>query len=61
MILEEEGFNQLIIGVDRALLKDVELKELLEESEVFQERGFLFRDFPGVATVKKILKKSLKA
>ena len=61
MILEEEGFENLIIGVDRALLKDVELKELLEGSEVFQERGFLFRDFPGVATVQKILKKSVKA
>ena len=57
MILEEEGFEKLIVGVDRALLKDLELKALLEESEVFQKRGFLFRDFPGVATVEKILKK----
>ena len=57
-ILEEEVVENLILGVDRALLKDEALKRLLEESEVFQERGFLFRDFPGVATVQKLLKKS---
>ena len=49
----------LIIGVDRALLKG-ELKQLLEENEFFQQKGFLFRDFPGIARVNKLLDKCLE-
>lgn len=50
--------KNLIIGVDRSLINKGGLKETLEETPWFQERGFLFRDFPGVATVLKTLKKS---
>ena len=49
----------LVIGVDRALLKG-ELKELLEKNEYFQQKGFLFRDFPGIARVNKLLDKHLE-
>jgi len=42
----------LILGVDRALLKkDGILKERLESSPYFPAHGFLFRDYPGVANV----------
>ncbi|MFA7184760.1 MAG: DUF790 family protein [Victivallales bacterium] len=44
----------LLLGVDRALLKG-DLPEILEHSAYFQRRGFLFRDFPGVARVSKLL------
>ncbi len=48
----------LLIGVDRSLLKkDGLLKARLEESAYFQEHGFLFRDFPGVENVLKLLKR----
>ncbi len=48
----------LLIGVDRSLLKkDGLLKARLEESPYFQKHGFLFRDFPGVENVLKVLKR----
>jgi len=47
------------MGVDRALLKG-ELTQLLENSAYFQKKGFLFRDFPGVSRVKKLLEKNTK-
>ena len=50
--------ENLIIGVDRSLINKGGLKETLEESDWFAKRGFLFRDFPGVATVLKTLKKA---
>ena len=55
-----EKVPNLIVGVDRSLINKGGLKETLEESEWFNNRGFLFRDFPGVATVLKTLKKSSK-
>ena len=48
----------LLLGVDRALLKG-ELTELLENSTYFQKKGFLFRDFPGVARVNKLLNENI--
>jgi len=46
----------LLLGVDRSLLKkDGVLKERLESSAYFQSHGFLFRDFPGVEKVSKLL------
>jgi uncharacterized protein len=45
----------LIIGVDRALYNKPEIKALLTGNEVFEKCGFLFRDFPGVDRVKKVL------
>ena len=53
---EEHPDRDLLLGVDRALLKkDGVLKERLEASEYFQLHGFLFRDFPGVDKVSKLL------
>ncbi len=45
----------LIIGIDRALYKKPEVKDRVDSSEYFQQAGFLFRDFPGVDNVRKIL------
>lgn len=48
--------RNLLLGVDRSLLKkDGVLKERLEASGYFQSHGFLFRDFPGVEKVAKLL------
>ncbi len=53
---EEHPDRDLLLGVDRSLLKkDGVLKERLEASEYFQSHGFLFRDFPGVDKVTKLL------
>ena len=52
----EHPDHHLLLGVDRALLKkDGVLKERLESSGYFQSHGFLFRDFPGVDRVRKLL------
>lgn len=46
----------LLVGVERALLKkDGILKKRLDESTFFQKNGFLFRDFPGIETLLKLL------
>ena len=58
--ISSEKFPDLILGVDRSLINKGGLKETLEEAPWFQDRGFLFRDFPGVATVLKLLKKVSK-
>ena len=53
---EEHPERGLLLGVDRSLLKkDGVLKERLESSAYFQSHGFLFRDFPGVEKVSKLL------
>jgi len=57
--LEQNPSTPLIIGVDRALYKK-ETKALLDNSEWFQNNGFLFRDFPGVDRVKKCLNLAVK-
>ena len=49
----------LLLGVDRALLKG-DLAELLENNAYFQKKGFLFRDFPGVTRVNKLLDENKK-
>lgn len=45
----------LLIGVDRSLSRRPEIKAALDHSEFFQTKGFLFRDFPGVERVTKLL------
>ncbi|MCF6174417.1 MAG: DUF790 family protein [Victivallaceae bacterium] len=45
----------LIIGVDRALYNKPEIRLQLDGNKVFEQRGFLFRDFPGVDRVRKVL------
>ena len=53
---EEHPERNLLLGVDRALLKkDGVLKERLDASDYFQTHGFQFRDFPGVEKVLKLL------
>ncbi len=44
-----------IIGVDRSLSEQPEIKQTLDSSDFFQKKGFLFRDFPGVERVHKLL------
>lgn len=52
------AFPGLLIGVDRALLKqDGCLKDRLEHDPYFRKCGFFFRDFPGMENVEKLLKK----
>ncbi len=60
--LEESGKLQklpLLIGVDRFLSEKPETKSRLESNEWFEQRGFKFRDFPGVETVRRLLDKNL--
>jgi predicted nuclease of restriction endonuclease-like RecB superfamily len=51
----ENSDLDLIIGVDRSLYKRPEIKKALDRSEWFEQNGFLFRDFPGVDRVAKLL------
>lgn len=46
----------LLLGVSRKLIKDVPLKNLLENSQHFQSYGFLFSEIPAVRPVEKILR-----
>ena len=53
---EEHPERNLLLGVDRSLLKkDGVLKERLDASDYFQSHGLLFRDFPGVENVCELL------
>ncbi len=53
--MEEKPEPTLIIGVDRSLSGQKEIKPQLESSTFFQTQGFEFRDFPGVDRVLKKL------
>jgi len=59
--LDQHPEIPMIIGVDRALSKRPELASRLDASPFFKQSGFLFRDFPGVDTVEKTLRKKLAA
>ncbi len=48
-----------IIGVDRFLYKQKDIKEMLDNSSFFQKKGYLFSDFPNVNATKKILNNNL--
>lgn len=48
----------LLLGVDRGAAADTRTKAALEGSAWFSRRGFLFRDFPGVDTVRRLLDSS---
>ncbi len=52
-ILTRETTRDVLVGVERGLLKDKKLKELLETSEWFKDRGFLFSQFPTPGAIKK--------
>ncbi len=45
----------LIIGVDRFLYRNKDLKALIDQNKYFQNAGFLFSDFPIVSAVIKCL------
>ncbi len=47
--------DNFIIGVDRFLANKPEIRDILNASEFFAGHGFLYRDFPGVDRVKKLL------
>lgn len=53
--LETDPNIPLIIGVDRAIYNKKEFKSIIDNSELFSDRGFLFRDFPVVDRVRKCL------
>lgn len=47
--------SDVIIGVDRSVAKKGHIKEALEGSSLFAERGFQFSDFPAITVVTKLL------
>ncbi len=49
----------LIIGVDRFLYRKRDLKDLLDSNDFFQNKGFLFSDFPITSAVIKCLENSI--
>ncbi len=52
-ILTREARRDVLLGVERALLKDKKLKELVESNEWFKNSGFLFNQFPTPGAIKK--------
>ncbi|MBT7059581.1 MAG: DUF790 family protein [Lentisphaerae bacterium] len=54
-LLDRQPDLPLVIGVDRSLAKRADIAEAIEESRVFAERGFLFRSYPSVKRVTKLL------
>ena len=55
--LDDHPDVALLIGVDRSLSARPEIKYALDHSTFFQRMGFLFRDFPGVERVTRVLNK----
>ncbi|MEA2012131.1 MAG: DUF790 family protein [Verrucomicrobiota bacterium] len=53
--------DSLIIGVDRHLYKNCRIKEILDDSGLLNEKIFLFRDFPGIRSVKSLLEITCKS
>ena len=53
---EKKQDMPLLIGVDRNLYKNPDIKEKLDKSSWFTVHGFLFNTFPGVERVHKCLK-----
>ena len=45
--------RDVLLGVERSLLKDKKLKELVESNEWFKDGGFLFSQFPTPGAIKK--------
>lgn len=52
-ILTREARRDVLLGVERSLLKDKKLKELVESNEWFKNSGFLFSQFPTPGAIKK--------
>jgi uncharacterized protein len=49
--LEKDLSYSLIIGVSKVLLKDNEIKSIVENSNLFKNKGFIFREIPTVSQV----------
>jgi len=45
----------VIIGVDRSVVKKPHIKDELSSNEFYQTRGFQFNDFPAITVVLKLL------
>lgn len=56
---DKEIPENFIIGVDRSLSSRPEIKDILDASPFFTQHGFLYRDFPGVDRVSKLLESQL--
>lgn len=53
--LDKNPSKNLIVGVDKVLMKDKEVKQLLESSPWFTKHGFEFNQFPTPKQLTKIL------
>lgn len=51
-----DELDQLILGIDRSVYDRPQNKKLIDESGLLDQRIFLFRDFPTVNRVCKVLK-----
>jgi uncharacterized protein len=49
------GLKDFLIGIDRSVLKDKELAELIANSEWFKSFGFEFNQFPTPSAIKKVV------
>ena len=47
--------TNLLVGVDRSLLKDKHISQLVAESEWFKSYGFEFNQFPTPSVIKKVV------
>jgi predicted nuclease of restriction endonuclease-like RecB superfamily len=59
--LADEPEQPLILGVDRAVANKGEAKEVLAACDWFEDRGFLFRDYPTVDRTRRCLEKFAEA
>jgi predicted nuclease of restriction endonuclease-like RecB superfamily len=58
--LDEQNGSPLLIGVNRNLLKNTELAEIVETSPYFSRFGFYFREAPTAAKVIPLLDEWIK-
>jgi len=53
--LDQVDSSDLLLGVNKRLLKDPAIASLIEESNYFKHSGFLFRDMPTVNDLRSAL------
>ncbi len=59
--LDEQKDEPLIIGINRSLLKNVDLANKLDSSKYFSQFGFIFKDIPTVTTLLPRLESWLRS
>lgn len=59
--LEKHPDTPLILGVDRSLLRDAELQNILDNSPWFSQFGFLYREYPTCDRTRRVLQNFLEA